>query len=389
MAEAQETQSPSELLRQQTALARFGELSLRSENLTEILQEATRLVAEGLHTQFAKILELQEGNRMLVRAGVGWRPGIVGHEITHAEEGTLEGVALATREPIVVPHADRQDRFRIADFVLDHGIKSFVNVNIIGAPDGRPYGILEVDSREPARFTTGDVDFLRAYANLVAAAVRRIQLIFELRERAAEKEKLLDELQHRVKNNLQTITSLVRLQANASCSEEAKHELDKISHRIDTLRTVYEKLQSSGERDSVELGGYLTDLSNSLLSFHQGGQAAVRLITDTERLVVPVQTAVPLALIANEFITNSLKYAFPHGTGTIGIRVENHGDGTATLTLWDTGCGLPEDHKPGIGMRLIKTLSQEVASKVLWNRDGGTRLELEFHTEGSFRGQHN
>ncbi|MFW6077359.1 MAG: sensor histidine kinase, partial [Hyphomicrobiales bacterium] len=312
--------TPEELIRQQTALARFGEFTLRSEDLTDILQEATRLVAEGLHAQFAKILELREGTTMLVRAGVGWRPGVVGRETIEAAAGTLEASALATREPIVVSNVEEEDERRVSDFVLDHGIKSFVNVNIIGPPDGRPYGILEVDSREPRQFSQQDVDFLRNYAALLSAAVQRSRLIDQLRERAAEKEKLLEELQHRVKNNLQTITSLVRLQASASRSEETRQELNKISYRIDTLRIVYERLQASGERETVELGSYLADLSNSLLRFHQGGQLVVRLITDTERLAVPVQTAVPLALIANEFITNSLKYAFPEGTGTIGIR---------------------------------------------------------------------
>jgi two-component sensor histidine kinase len=377
MEKSQDTQgSFEELLRQQTVLARFGEFTLRSEDLTDILQEACRLVAEGLSTRFAKILELQEGERMLVRAGVGWRPGVVGHEIVVAEEGSYEALALATREPIVVSDVHGEGNPRVSDIVKDHGIESFVNVNIIGPPGGRPYGILEVDSRGKRQFTADNVDFLRTYANLIAAAVQRINLIETLRERAAEKEKLLEELQHRVKNNLQTITSLVRLQSAASSSEDARQELNKISHRIDTLRIVYEKLQTSGERDSVELGGYLADLINSLLRFHQGGKLAVRLITDTGRLVVPVQTAVPLALITNEFITNSLKYAFPEGSGTIGIQLESDGEGAAILAIWDNGRGMTEEKAPGIGMRLMKTLSREVASEVKWSHQGGTRLTL-------------
>lgn len=372
-----------DLMRQQTALAKFGEFTLRTENLTEILQEGTRLAAEGLHAHFAKILELQEGTRMLVRAGVGWRPGIVGHEVVQADEGTFEASALRMREPIVCSDVGKQDEHKVSDFVLDHGIKAFVNVNVIGPPDGRPYGILEVDSREPRLFSEADVDFLRTYANLLSAAVQRSQLIEQLRDRAAEKEKLLEELQHRVKNNLQTITSLVRLQAGSSSSEETRQELNKISYRIDTLRIVYERLQSSGERESVELGSYLADLSNSLLRFHQDGRLVVRLITDTERLIVPVQTAVPLALIANEFITNSLKYAFPNGAGTIGIRLERHDDGTATLSLWDNGSGLPEQHEPGTGMRLIKTLSGEVASNVQWSHEEGTRLVMRVKRPGT------
>src|SRR5947199_366274 len=83
---------------------------------------------------------------------------------------------------------------------------------ILGADGRPPYGILEVDSREPRRFTGTDTDFLRTYANLLAEAIERVRVLRELRSAVADKERLLRELQHRVKNNLQTVTSLVRLQ---------------------------------------------------------------------------------------------------------------------------------------------------------------------------------
>lgn len=377
MKDPQQQHSVSEeLLRQQTALARFGELTLRSEDLDEILQEATKLAAEGLRVDFAKILELQRDGRLLVRAGVGWRPGVVGHTVVDAGEGSVEALALATGEPLITADIHQEQRFRISEFVKEHGVRSFVNVNIIGAPGGPPYGILEVDMSEPRQFTADDADFLRTYANLVAAAVQRMGLIDQLRQRADEKDKLLQELQHRVKNNLQMITSLIRLQANATGSDEVRHELNKISDRINTLRIVYERLHASGETDLIELGSYLADLSNSLLKFHQAGEVSVRLITDMERLIVPPQTAVPLALVTNEFITNSLKYAFPDGTGTIGIRLERVAQGGARLTLWDNGRGLPEVAQSGTGLRLIEALARQVASEVHWTGDPGTQLSL-------------
>jgi two-component sensor histidine kinase len=371
-----EHSTTEELLRQQTALARFGELTLRSEDLTEILQTGVRLVAEGLHTELAKVLELGPNGLMLVRAGVGWEPGIVGQQLVDPADGTLEALALATREPIIAANVEKETRFRVADFVLAHGVRSFVNVNVAGPPGGRPYGILEVDSRAPRNFTADDIDFLRTYANLIAAAVQRMQTMAELRESAAEKQSLLDELQHRVKNNLQMIMSLIRLQANSTGSPEAHQELQNIAARIDTLRLIHEKLYATEEVDRIELGGYLTELSNSLLRFHRSSASSVRLITDSERLFVSAQTAVPLGLITNEFITNSLKHAFPKQVGTIGIRLESLGEHTARLTLWDDGQGLPETRVGGTGLRLIEALSGQVASEARWKGDGGTRLEL-------------
>ena len=126
----------------------------------------------------------------------------------------------------------------------------------------------------------------------------------------ADKGRLLRELQHRVKNNLQMVTSLVRLQERRSRSAEARRELLAVGRRIETLSLVYEKLYAAGEVERVDLGTYLGELGGSLLRLHAGEAPGVRLRTEAESLVVPLDKAVPLGLIANEFVTNSFKYAF-------------------------------------------------------------------------------
>src|SRR4051812_42628601 len=167
----------AELLRQQDALARFGELALRSDDLDEILNEACRLVSEALGTDLAKVMELQgDGNTLLVRAGIGWPPGIVGEATTKAEPGSSEGYALQTGEPAISTNIDTEDRFTYPTFVRDAGVKALVNVIIIGAESHPPYGLLQVDSRHPRAFTEDDTKFLRSYANLLAAAVERLRI---------------------------------------------------------------------------------------------------------------------------------------------------------------------------------------------------------------------
>jgi GAF domain-containing protein len=97
-----------EQLRQQTTLARFGELALKSDSLDEILTEACRLVGEALGTDLAKVIELQEdGRTLLVRAGVGWKPGVVGVATVTAADDTSEGLALKTGEPMIRRYRDR------------------------------------------------------------------------------------------------------------------------------------------------------------------------------------------------------------------------------------------------------------------------------------------
>src|SRR3954453_5725927 len=102
----------AELLRQQDALARFGELALRSDDLDEILTEACRLVAEALGTDLAKVMELKDdGETLFVRAGVGWKPGVVGEATTKASDKTSEGHALKTGRPMVSSNIAEETRF--------------------------------------------------------------------------------------------------------------------------------------------------------------------------------------------------------------------------------------------------------------------------------------
>jgi signal transduction histidine kinase/CheY-like chemotaxis protein len=186
------------LLRQQTALARFGELALRSDDLDEILTQACYLVGDTLGTDLAKVVELKDdGHTLLVRAGVGWKSDVVGVATIEATDETSEGAALKMGEPMISPDIGAETRFRYAPFLIDNGAEAMANVVIIGDGDGRPFGILQVDSRQPRQFDDNDTAFLRSYANLIAAAVIRLKanatLKANARELAEANEKLLTE----------------------------------------------------------------------------------------------------------------------------------------------------------------------------------------------------
>jgi len=171
-----------DVLQQQTVLAKFGELALTSDDLDEILTRACQLIAEALGTDLAKVMELQEdGETLLVRAGVGWKPGVVGEVTIKATDNTSEGVALLTGEPMISPDIAKETRFSYPAFLTDNGVKAIANVVIIGSKNRLPFGILQIDSREPRQFTDNDTAFLRSYANLLAGAVERLRAIEEVR----------------------------------------------------------------------------------------------------------------------------------------------------------------------------------------------------------------
>ncbi|SHJ88047.1 Two-component sensor histidine kinase, contains HisKA and HATPase domains [Roseomonas rosea] len=211
-----------ELLRQQTVLARFGEFALKSENLDEILAEACRLVGEALGTDLAKVVELQEdGQTLLVRAGLGWRPGVVGEIRLPLDERSSEGHALKSGDPVTSPNIDEETRFHYPAFLKEHGVRAIANVIIIGGRDKPPYGILQVDSREPREFTESDVAFLRSYANLIAAAVDRLRVLAQMRDSNRE-------LERRVAERTR------QLEAEAAERERAQKALRQ-AHAMETL----------------------------------------------------------------------------------------------------------------------------------------------------------
>lgn len=257
-------------LNQQTVLARFGEFALKCSDLDSILHEACRLVGDALGTQLAKVVELQPGGRtMLVRAGVGWKPGVVGRVTTKLEARTPECHALETGEPVISPDIGAEDRFEYPDFIRDNGVQALVTVLIVGTDDKPAYGVLQVDSRTPRAFTDADIQFLRGYANLLASAVERLRIVRELRDRAEEKERLLRELQHRVKNNLQTVMNLVSLRVRRARTPEVAQELRAVGDGIEALRLVHDKIYSANDgMDRTCLGTYLGELAASLLRFH-------------------------------------------------------------------------------------------------------------------------
>jgi PAS domain S-box-containing protein len=171
------------LLRQQTARAKFGELALKSDKLDEILTEACSLVAEAMNTELAKVMELQEDSEtLLVRAGVGWKPGVVGVVTLRIADNTSEGLVLKTGEPMTSRDIATETRFAYPPFLIDNGVKALANVIIIGGQGRPPFGILQIDSRECRQFTADDSAFLRGYANLLAAAVDRLRVVGEVRD---------------------------------------------------------------------------------------------------------------------------------------------------------------------------------------------------------------
>jgi PAS domain S-box-containing protein len=171
---------PGEFARRQRALADFGEFALRCDDLQMVLDEGCRLVAGALGADLAKVMEIHpDQSTALVRAGMGWRPGIVGTQRISLGGGTSEAYAIKKSEPVVTQDITREGRFDFPDFMHEHGVVALINVPIF-LPGGKLYGILEVDAREPREFPDEDIQFLRTYSATLGPVIDRLFKIADL-----------------------------------------------------------------------------------------------------------------------------------------------------------------------------------------------------------------
>lgn len=170
------------LLRRQKILADFGDLALQSEDLDEVLNEACRLVSDAMATGRSKVLEIEEGGKaLLVRAGVGWGPDVVGKVRIPLDERSSESFSIKERKPVISSDISEDDRFDLPQFMRDAGVRALANVPIF-LPHDRAYGLLQVDASEPRDFSRDDTEFLRTYATILGPIIDRLFKLSELRK---------------------------------------------------------------------------------------------------------------------------------------------------------------------------------------------------------------
>ncbi len=199
-----------------------------------------------------------------------------------------------------------------------------------------------------------------------------------------EKEVLLKEVHHRVKNNLQIINSLLSLQAEAISDERVKAAFAESQMRIRAMALIHETLYSSGDLGRIDVRAYCTRLTNALVrGYSQTAQKVEVQLDIPSGLVLPLDAAVPCGLIINELVTNSFKYAFPDSrSGHILLRVEQE-DGKWTLQVGDDGVGLPEmdlENVHSTGLQLVTGLCDQLEARFRVEREGGTRWTISFIT---------
>ena len=365
-------------IRQQEILSELGVTALQGASFHQLLTETARLTAEGLRVEFCKILEyMPADNRLLVRAGVGWDEGIIGVATVGADLMSPAGYALHTGKPVISNHLENEQRFRTSDLLEQHGIRRAMNVILQG--DGRPYGVLEVDSRSEDEFVENDIAFLQGAANLLGMAIERERQARQLKAALERHELLLKEMNHRVKNSLSIVASMLNLQAREVANDELTAHLMEASNRVAAIAKAHDQLSNNSEVERMDLGKFVKAVCSDL----DESVAHCDVHADTvEGILVPTDRAISIALITNELIANAVKYGYPdRQQGRIFVALGLGDAHTVEISVRDEGKGVPPDFdlgKPkGLGMRLIAAFAQQLdATITVQSQAPGTQFKL-------------
>src|SRR5271169_2702092 len=281
-------------IRQQELLAELGVLALQRLSFMSMLNHTARMTAEGLEAEYCKVMEyIPAGNRLLVRAGVGWGEGVVGSASIGADLASPAGFALRTGKPVISNHLENEERFRTPELLVQHGIRRAMNVILQG--DGKPFGVLEVDSRSEDEFVAHDLSFLQGAANILGMAIERERHERSLKAALARQQVLLREITHRIKNSLAIVASMLKLQAADVDDPVLTRHLEDAAYRVSAVAKAHERIHQGAGTDTLDLGIYIEQVCRDLnevvphCTIEIEAEHGIEIVTDR---------AIPIALIA-------------------------------------------------------------------------------------------
>ena len=212
----------------------------------------------------------------------------------------------------------------------------------------------------------------------------------QLKVSLQEKEVLLKEIHHRVKNNLQVISSLLSLQASSIASSAIEELFHESQNRIQSMALVHEALYQSGDLSRIDMGAYVRDMTGHLQDSYAANARGVGLQVDSDHVYQDIDKAIPCGLIINELVSNAFKHAFPNGrNGTIRVELRADGDGGAVVLVQDDGVGLPPNldfrNTTSLGLLLVNSLARQLNGTIELRSENGTRVTLTLPAVTAFR----
>jgi PAS domain S-box-containing protein len=263
---------------------------------------------------------------------------------------------------------------------------------------GRVIGLIELTDAEPGRvFTDQEISMAQLLANQAGIAIEnarlydrsqqeiaeRVRAEAQIKSSLEEKVVLLQEIHHRVKNNLQIISSLLRLQSQQIEDPEALEVFLESQNRVRSMAMIHEMLYQSEDLSQIDFGAYVQGLASSLVRSYHSRSTAVSLSVQVEPVPLSVNDAVPCGLIINELVTNAIKYAFPDGkAGQIHVAVQGTDNSHVRLLVSDNGIGFPQDldwrDSDSLGLQLVTSLVEQLEGTIELHCEQGAAFEICF-----------
>ncbi|MEG4504327.1 PAS domain S-box protein [Microcoleus sp. F6_B4] len=228
------------------------------------------------------------------------------------------------------------------------------------------------------------------YQQLQAELSDRKQAEANLKNSLREKEILLKEIHHRVKNNLCVVASLLELQSNTVADPQVSKMFEESQNRLYSMALIHEKLYRSTNLAQINFGEYLEDLVSNLFHSYNISNNQIQLQVLAEPISLNLETATPCGLIANELVSNTLKHAFPDGTtGTVSVECYQTSDRKINLLVKDNGIGFPQNldfrKTHSMGFQVVCTLTEQLEGSIEISREVGTSFHLKFNELNYFQ----
>ena len=268
--------------------------------------------------------------------------------------------------------------------MISAGLKSFALIPVHS--NYEISGCFILIDRRKSFFTEELLDFFQAIVQTISIALDRLKYEENLKHIINEKELLLREVHHRVKNNMQVVTSLISLQASRQTDDYVKSILTECQNRVRTMALVHEKLYSSNNFTSINFGHYINTLVPLLMNSYRIEKNQITVDVSAQDIQLGLNTAIPLAQLVNEILSNVFKHAFPGGkTGSVLIVLSgDKSTGINVLEIKDTGTGLTENvsYPDGgnLGFQLIEALVKQIGGKIKFSGEGGVSIKITFRS---------
>jgi two-component sensor histidine kinase len=245
-------------------------------------------------------------------------------------------------------------------------------------------------ARPQRDYSEHDLEAVRRLAVFYALAIQRVRAEETILQSLAEKEALLREIHHRVKNNLQTVSSLLSMAQMGAKNTEASDLLRDAESRVHAMALIHSQLYGTRQLDRIDVKRNIRELTDRLSSIYSAPMHHIVQSVEGDDVFLSIHQAIPVALAINEVVINAYKYAFAgRSAGTIHVSVV-HGKDTASITIADNGIGLPPDFDvektETLGLRLVKNLIEgQLGGRVDFASRKGAKITMSFKTDGRER----